>query len=195
MPVPSVKGSLYQTVVNDLLDALQAGRTDRAALEAALKPEDLERLDGEIAVASWYAVDSYARLLRALCQVEAGGRAGWYEQSGRQAAERLVALGIYAQLDDHTAGAWEGRVGRSLLSIAPALFNFGRWSWSGIADDQGFTIWVDESADMPEEVARRSHGFVSFMVERAAGDALRVKVDYRRAGNRIEFPVRVHRPL
>jgi hypothetical protein len=189
--VPSVKGSLYQAVAQELLQALDGGELTRDQVESRLEPGDVARIDGEIAMASWYPIDSYARLLRLLCGLRGGGRRDWYVQGGRQSAERLVALGVYAQLDDHTADAWESRVGRSLLSIAPALFNFGKWGWSGLDTDQNFTISVEDSAEMPEEVALRAYGFVSFVVERAAGERLKVAVDFQRIGSRIEFPVRV----
>lgn len=184
--VPSVKGSLYQTVATEVRKALGDGRLGPERLE----PDDLERIDGEISIASWYPVDSYARLLRLLCELEGGGRRDWFVEGGRRSAERLVELGVYAQLDDHTAGVWESRVGRSLLSIAPALFNFGRWGWSGLSEDGSFTITVEDASAMPEEVALRAYGFVSFMVERAAGDRMRAEVEFRRSGGRIEFPVR-----
>jgi len=188
VPVPSVKGSLYRIAVQELRDLLLRRELAPDRLGAHLKPEDVEALEGEISLAQWYPVASYGRLLRAQCDALGGRAPDFYVAGGYASAERLVKLGVYPQLSDHTVDRWEARVLRSLVSLAPALFNFGRWRGAD-GEGAGWTVIVEDASAMPDEVAWRAQGFIEFMARRAAGERLVVAVCLERCGAELRYPI------
>lgn len=89
-------------------------------------------------------------------------------ESGRRAAQRIVELGIYSQLDGRTEDSWENRIGRILVSLSGAFFSFGSWEWEGM-DGEGCSILVRDAAPMSEELMLRTSGFIEQLATRAAG--------------------------
>lgn len=177
MRPPSVKGTIFQAVADQLNEYLSHGIIQREELAARCKPDDLAYLDGEIAIASWYPIDTYGRYLRFLCDRFGDGRREYLMEGGRQSARRVIEMGVYGQLDDRTE-RWDNRVGRVLVTLAGAFYNFGKWTWTGFNKDAGFQIEVQDVAAMPEEAAVRAHGFVEQLTSRAAGRP--VQIDYDR---------------
>ena len=177
MPPPSVKGTIFRAVIDELNGYLSDGVIQRDDLAARCKPDDLDYLDKEIAIASWYPVDTYGRYLRFLCDRFGGGRREYLMEGGRRSAQRVVDMGVYGQLDDRTE-RWEKRVGRVLVTLGGSFYNFGTWLWESSEDDQSFRIEVQGVSAMPEEAAMRAHGFVEHLTSRAAGRNLRL--DYQR---------------
>jgi hypothetical protein len=191
MPPPSVKGTIFRTVVDELNGYLSDGVIQRDELAARCKPDDLDYLDREIAIASWYPIETYGRYLRFLCDRFGGGRREYLMEGGRQSAQRVVEMGVYGQLDDRTE-RWASRVGRVLVTLGGSFYNFGTWLWESFENDEGFRIEVQDVTAMPEEAAVRAHGFVEHLTSRAAGRD--VRLDYHRPRpSRIIFSAR--RPL
>jgi hypothetical protein len=175
MPKPSVKGTIFAAVVGELNGYLAEGVIQREELDTACKPEDPEFLDREIAIASWYPIDTYGRYLRFLCDRFGGGRREYLMEGGRKSAQRVVDMGVYSQLDDRTEH-WENRVGRVLVTLGGSFYNFGKWVWKGDGNER-FRIEVEDVAAMPEEAAVRAHGFVEHLTCRAAGRRVRLAYD------------------
>jgi hypothetical protein len=175
MPEPSVKGSLFKGVWDEVHRHLTQGAITRDMLAQALKPEELETLDREVAIAAWYPIGTYARLLRFLRDTVGDGSDEWLRRSGEESARRMVGLGIYGQLDERSE-AWEKRVGKMMVTLAPAIFSFSHWAMEE-ADGESFRIVITEAGPMPEEVAVRAHGFVHFLAERAAGGPVAVRYE------------------
>jgi hypothetical protein len=177
MPPPSVKGTIFRTVVDELNGYLSDGVIQRDELAARCKPDDLDYLDREIAIASWYPIDTYGRYLRFLCDRFGGGSREYLMEGGRRSAQRVVDMGVYGQLDDRTE-RWGKKVGRVLVTLGGSFYNFGTWLWESFENDEGFRIEVQDAAAMPEEAAVRAHGFVQHLTSRAAGRD--VRLEYQR---------------
>ena len=192
MPEPSVKGTLIQAAVAELRELQERGTVSRATLERDLKPDDLKVLDDEILISAWYPMASYGRMLEAIAT--AVGRSGDadFVETGRRSAQRLVEMGLYRQLDEHTAERWEERVGKLLLSVASLLWNFGGWEWLGM-DESGFRIRFQGASPMPRSYALRTQGFVEHLAARAAGSRVRVELQRSADGDTLEF--RCHKQL
>jgi len=176
MAPPSVKGTIFQAVVDEMNGYLSDGIIQRDDLAVRCKPEDLDYLDQEIAIAGWYPIDTYGRYLRFLCDRFGGGRREYLMESGRRSAQRVIDMGVYGQLDERTA-RWGNRVGRLLVTLGGSFYNFGTWLWESVEDDKGFRIEVQGVAAMPEEAAARAHGFVEYLTCRAAGCDVRLVYD------------------
>lgn len=170
-----VKGTIFQNVIHEIHDNLGRGVISPSDLEAGCKPEDLEFLDHDVAIASWYPVDTYGRFLRVLCDRVGGGRREFLVESGRASARRVIEMGVYSQLSDHTE-RWEHRVGRILVTLSGSFYNFGEWAWIGL-DNAAFRIEVRGCAALPEEAALRAWGFVELLTCRAAGRTVRVEYE------------------
>jgi hypothetical protein len=168
MPVPSVKGTIFGAIVDELNGYLSDGVIERKEIATCCKPDDLDYLDHEILIASWYPIATYGRYLRFLCDRFGRGRSEYLVEGGRKSAQRVIDMGVYGQLDGRTEH-WGDRVGRVLVTLGGSFYNFGTWSWEGFGDDEGFRIDVDGVAVMPEEAAQRAYGFVQHLTSRAAG--------------------------
>ncbi len=185
MAVPSIKGTAFQSVHDDVLRLLAEGRVARAALEARLEAPDLAVLEEKVSPGSWYPIDGYARMVELLVDLEAGGRREAYLiERGERAAARLAALGIYQQLElsmDRVGMA----VGKLGASLSGAIYNFTRWRYE--SDQPGdFTIFVEEAAAFPEVSRFATQGFIAYMAERIGGYPMDVSSE-RPARDRVVF--------
>jgi len=87
---PSIKATGFQSAADDLKKLVDAGRISRAEVEARLRVEDLRFLDKQLAATTWVPIDTYARLVQILIEVEANGPAEAYLHArGTRAAQRL----------------------------------------------------------------------------------------------------------
>jgi len=204
MTTPSIKGTAFAAVVDDLRGLIEAGRLSRASLEARLEAEDLRILDARISPGLWYPLASYARLCAVLVEVEGRGRPEAYvAQRGARAAERLFAAGLYLQLErGEELGAqkrergegWTAVEGNLVTSLAGAIFNVSRWRFEVDPDDERVhRILVSEAAELPEVSRLAAQGFVEYTATRLSGVALRVESE-RVARDRIVFTLRLRSP-
>jgi hypothetical protein len=175
MQEPSVNGTIFSKLVNELNQLLADGRLDPAAVKRELKPAELDYLDAELGIASWYPADTYCRMLRLYASAAPGNPREYLIESGRNSARRVIALGLYSQLDDRTEARWEDRVGRVLVTLSGSFFSFGRWEWLGLeAEGEGFCIGVRDAGAFSTELILRIQGFVEQLATRAATGAVRV---------------------
>lgn len=173
MKVPSIKGTAFESVVDDIQRLLAEGRLSREELEVALTGEDLGLLEEKVSPSTWYPIASYARLIEVLIQKEARGLSENYLlERGARAAERLSKSGIYQQL--HLSSERIGvRVGHMITSVAGAIYNFTRWHFEAEGPRQ-FTIRVEEASEFPDVSRFTTQGFIQRISTHAAGQPMRV---------------------
>jgi hypothetical protein len=199
MAVPSIKGTAFQSVVEDLRRLLETGGVSRDALEARLEAEDLRLLDEKVLPGLWYPLTSYGRLTELLMQVEGGGQVSYVVARGARAAERLFAAGLYQQLarGDEIGQKkrannerWSEHEANLMTSLAGAIFSVSRWRWVGDPGVPGSSrIEVSEAAALPEVSRWAAQGFVEYTTSRLSGLTTRVTSE-RPAPDRIVFMLR-----
>jgi len=187
MREPSVKGTLFRTMCELVLDLRRMGRLGDAEMEKALSPEEVDQLDAEISIAAWYPLDPYCRMLELAASTGEDGPMAFAEASGHASAEQVISLGIYSQLDDRTEISWEDRVGRILSSLWGAFFSVGEARWERV-DGDAFDVVIDGVAPMTDLLLRRSQGFIECLARRAAGsNHVVVRTDRSDDGDRVVF--------
>lgn len=178
---PSIKGSVFSTVVEDVNAALAAAGRE-IDLGRWLEPQDVGLLEQKIVVARWYDIQAYARMNQLLRDVAGGGRNDYLRDRGRHTARRLLEGGLYAQLEyaqraevmnaepevRHQAF---GRDLRLLTTISASLLNFSRWAARPDPEhERRYLIEVSDAEAFPEVLCWRSDGFVNEMATQH-GDA------------------------
>jgi len=200
---PSIKGSAFAAVVEDLRALVESGRVSRDALEVRLEAEDLRILDAKVSPGLWYPLASYARLCAVLVEAEGNGRPEYVVARGARAAERLFAAGLYLQLERGQAmgerkrergEGWTAIEGNLVTSLAGAIFNVSRWRFEVDPDDPRLhRIEVSEAAALPEVSRLAAQGFVEYTATRLAGVPMRVESE-RIGRDRIVFRLRLRAP-
>lgn len=176
MPVtdPSIKGTLFEPVVADVLGLVEAGKLTRTALEARLPSIDLAFFGSKLSAALWYPIETYARLLELLVAVEGGLRPQHYlQQRGARAAQRLIDAGLYSQLEA-SVGTWGEKTGRIMVTLGRVIYNFGQWSSSLLAEGAQLTIEAIDVEPLPEVSRTIVEGFIETITTRALGAPVQV---------------------
>lgn len=172
MDVPSVKGSAFQSVAEDVKRLLDAGTIDPDDLDAVLTEKDRGLLDAVVTPVSWVPIASYGRMLQLLARAEGGADPDAYlHQRGARAAERLLS-GSYAVFAAEP-GTWAPRVGQTMTGIGKLLYNFTEWSFRN-AGDEVFEIDCRGARDYPEPARLTAEGFLHWFSERAADRPMQV---------------------
>lgn len=143
MAEPSIKGTIFGPVAEEIQALVAGGRIRDDELAAALEAKDIELLEAKTLVSSWYPIATYARYLDLLCRKQGQGDPHYYERRGSMSARRLMDAGLYSQLDllgsiaDEPERVGEDAEQRSLrayrsklavvLSLAGSIYNVGRW--------------------------------------------------------------------
>jgi hypothetical protein len=200
--VPSIKGTAFQSVAEDLQRLVAAGRITRSWLEARLEAEDLRALDDKVLPGVWYPLASYQRMTEILIEIDGGGRPDYVVRRGARAAERLFAAGLYLQLErGEEMGAekrkrgegWTEREGNLVASLAGAIFNVSHWRFRIDADDPTLQrIEAVEAEALPEVSRLAAQGFIEYTTSRLSGAPVRVTSE-RIGRDRIVFTLRTAR--
>lgn len=169
MREPSVKGTLFQNLTGDIAELRSKGRIPDEMLSRHLKPDEVEELDREVSIGAWYPLDTYMRMLALIAEAKPGSAQAIATESGVESADRVIALGIYAQLDERTEESWENRVGRILSTLWGSFFSFGEANWKNM-DDRDFEIEMTGVGCMSELLVLRTQGFIERLGQRASGD-------------------------
>ena len=170
-----------QAVVDDLQALRRSGTLSDEVLSARLDAAALQLMDEKIAGARWYPMDAYGRLLGLLRDLEGGTEPREYLRlRGQRAAQRLIDSGIYRQFDA-SEKRWGEAVGRVMITLAPLMYNFSRWSIVTRDDKRGFRIEVAEAEPLPEVSVPVLEGFIETMVCRALEEGARVRAVRERA--------------
>lgn len=177
MSVPEVKGIILVGVVDDLLRLKGAGEIDDTDLEARLEASDLALLDEKVDPARWYPVASYERMVELLYDVEGGRDPAYLRRRGEASAQRLVAAGVYQQLNALESGAKAdsraefGRRVRISASLQGAMLRLGEWKVLDDPDHAGrVLIEVTDAAAFPEVMRIALEGFVTAASQVAGSD-------------------------
>lgn len=179
MDKPAIKGTLFSAVIDDLNQAIEAGRIASAKVEAELESEEIALLDAKINAVGWYDIQTYHRMVGLLCDVEGGHDAYWAER-GRRAAHRLAESGIYQQFDylgrTKASGQTDaqarftafGKDVRLLLSLQAAMLNFGEWK-TVVDPEHGdrYNIEIHGIAGIPDGIFMATAGIVNEMSQMA----------------------------
>src|SRR5687767_8601395 len=96
---PSIKGRIFGVAIEDVNKLLAAGEISPADLSRWLRAEDVALLGQTIAAASWYDIQSYARILVLLRDVEGYGSNDYLRERGAKSAARLLEAGLYNQME------------------------------------------------------------------------------------------------
>jgi hypothetical protein len=173
--VPSVRGSLFQFVLEHIQQLLDTGRLTRKQLEAELTLEDLDLLSTRIGPAAWVPIDTYRRTFDLLVSVEAPGNSEAYLfERGWSAAERLHKAGLYSQFEASTE-KWGMRVGRLIVTLGPVMYNFTNWAFElDPGPPAGFRVTVRNAAELPDCGRFAAAGFIEYLARSATGLALRI---------------------
>ena len=182
--VPSVKGSIFVSVVQDLNAAIEEGRLAPEDLEAHLDAKDRGLMQSVVTPVSWLPVATYGRMLELLARVEGGKqREAYLRGRGSRAAERLLS-GTYESFDAGP-GKWGIWVGEMMVGIASVLYNFTRWSFSEVGPES-WEIVVAEAEHFPDAAAHTAHGFLDWYIERSSNGRIRSSLS-RPAPDRLVF--------
>jgi hypothetical protein len=173
---PSIKGSVFEGVVDDVCRLVARGGISVDELTRWLKPQDLDFLDQEIVLSEWYEITVYTRMNELLRDVEGGGSNEYLRQRGRLTARRLLESGLYQQLEylqrtelrkaRDQRGRFEafGRDLRLLTTLSGSILNFSRWrSKPDPEETNRYVIEVSEAQDFPEVLCWRSDGLINEM--------------------------------
>jgi len=163
---PSIKGTVFQTVVDDIQALIERKAVSRDALEARLQAADLRILDGKIDGARWYPIDGYGRMLELLRDVEGRSDPRQYLlQRGMRAANRLIDLGLYRQID-RQARTPLVQVGDAMINLSRNLYNFSIWTFRSEADGRTHHLEVSEATAFPEVSRIVVEGFIDALTTR-----------------------------
>lgn len=172
MDAPAVKGSAFQSVVEDVKRLIDEGRISPEELGEQLTDKDRGLLDALITPVTWVPMDSYGRMLELLAQEEGGANPTAYLRArGARAAERLLS-GNYAVFNAEP-GTWGPRVGQMMVTLATLLYNFTEWTFRRVEEDV-YDIDCRGAAGYPEPARLSAEGFLGWFAEHAAGRPMRV---------------------
>jgi hypothetical protein len=174
--VPSIKGSVFATVVEGVAKLVARGEASGEELSRWLEPADVALLDQEILVSGWYDIRIYDRMNALLLDLEGGGDTEYYREQGRVTARRLLEAGFYAQFEYlHRAEVTRqtsprarfeafGRDLRLLTSLSGSILNFSRWKARPDPQrEHRYVIEVSEASAMPDSLCWRSDGLINEM--------------------------------
>ena len=154
MSTPCIKGSVFSSIVEDVERLIREGLISREKVEAKVGEEALSHLDETIQPALWYPIESYRLLAELLVEVEGHGRMEYMFERGERTAQRLMEAGLYEQLRYASEKSGSGTrtqvrsAGRLIVTLAPAMFNFTRWSFHVDPDSEdGFAPDSPQAGD------------------------------------------------
>lgn len=98
-PVPAIKGSVLRPIVEHAREVCRKRSIPVAELERRLGAGGAHLFRAEIRATDWYPVSFYGPLRQFLREVEGGGRDRYTIDSAIEGARKLIASGIYPQLE------------------------------------------------------------------------------------------------
>jgi hypothetical protein len=192
MAIPSIKGTAYNSVHDDLHRMIDEGLVTGEELEAQLSRAELEQFESKVLASMWYPIDTYRKLLRLVAQHDSKGPVEEYlVERGWRAAERLAQAGIYRQLgaDGASGKSWGARVSNLVSKISGLLYNFTRWSVDEPENAMVLHVVVDDAKAFVDECRYTAQGFVAYAATLMAGGPVKV-TSARPTPNQIVYTVR-----
>jgi hypothetical protein len=171
--VPSIKGSAFRSVREDVKRLVDQGRIDPEELLSFLSDKDRELLDTVITPVSWVPIETYAHMLELLALEEGGNDTIRYlRDRGARAAEQLLS-GTYQSFAAEP-GTWGRHVGETMMGMGKLLYNFSDWSFHAETDD-ACEIRVTDALHFPDPARFTAEGFLKWFAEHAANRPMRVE--------------------
>jgi hypothetical protein len=171
--VPSIKGSAFQSVLEDVRQLRAQGRIEPDELARSLTDKDRELLDRVVTSITWVPIESYAHMLELLSRAQGDDDPIAYLCArGARAAERLLS-GSYRSFATEP-GSWGKRVGETMVGMGRLLYNFTTWSFHTQADGV-FEVRVSGARDYPDAARYTAQGFLQWFAEHAADRPMRVE--------------------
>jgi hypothetical protein len=171
--VPSIKGSAFRSVREDVKRLVDQGRIEPEELLSFLSDKDRELLDTVITPVSWVPIETYAHMLELLALEEGGNDTIRYlRDRGARAAEQLLS-GTY-QSFAAKPGTWGRHVGETMMGMGKLLYNFSDWSFHAETDDV-CEIRVTDALHFPDPARFTAEGFLKWFAEHAADRPMRVE--------------------
>jgi len=171
--VPSIKGSAFRSVREDVKRLVDQGRIDPEELLSFLSDKDRELLDTVITPVSWVPIETYAHMLELLALEEGGNDTIRYlRDRGARAAEQLLS-GTYQSFAAEP-GTWGRHVGETMMGMGKLLYNFSDWSFHAETDDV-CEIRVTDALHFPDPARFTAEGFLKWFAEHAADRPMRVE--------------------
>jgi len=166
----AIKGTAFESATADLHRLIDENAVSREEVEARLEPGDVVLLDSKIMAASWYSIDSYARMIEILRDVEGGGEDAYLVERGRVGAERIAATGIYSQLSRLQAKreTYGERFGKVIATLGPAIFRDVVFTHTRINEESGppgYFLRLKVPRDFPDVCRFPIQGFADFLTE------------------------------
>ena len=194
MPAPSIKGSVFWKIVEDVRKLGDRDEAARAALAERLSADESSLLESVISHASWYSIETYARMTQVLLDFEGGGRPEYLARRGAESAERMIEAGVYGQFDylNRTQASREtdpdarfaafGRDLRLLATLSSSILNFSTWSHIPDPDhERRWMLEVTDARDYPDILAYTTTGLMNRMSRESRGESFwrweRVSID------------------
>ena len=174
--LPSIKGSVFASVVEAVGKLLAEGSLSREEAGRRLEPADLALLGAPVSIAGWYDVRVFTRLCELMRDVVGNGSNEYLRRLGRESAKRLRDAGIYSQLEylrDTRVSKQRDRRARfaafgqdlaRLTTLSGSIYNFGKWTIE--ADPEHplrYVIAVSDAASFSDVICWRAEGFINQM--------------------------------
>jgi hypothetical protein len=186
MSVPCIKGSAFQSVLEDVRRLIDSERIEPSELEASLSEKDRGFLDAVVTPLAWFPMATYGRMLELLAREEGGADPVAYLcNRGATAADRMLT-GTYESFAA-APGTWGARVGQTMMGIGKLLYNFTSWTFRS-AGGEAYEIEVSDARDYPDPARYAAQGFLRRFAERASGAPMRVQ-STRPTPDRIVFRI------
>jgi hypothetical protein len=170
MTSSAIKGTAFESATADVLRLIHENAITREEVEARLEVGDLEMLDSKIMAASWYPMDTYARLITILRDVEGGGDVAYLVERGRSGAKRISATGIYSQLNGipEKREIYGERFGRFIATLGQAIFREVTFTHKRIDEESGppgYFLRLSVPRDFPDICRHPVQGFAAYLTE------------------------------
>ncbi len=183
MAVASIKGSAFGKVVDDLKKLAARDESARTAIAEQLSADEIALLESPVSTATWYSIETYARMNQILMDVEGDSEIEYLIARGAAFADRMIESGIYGQFDylsrievnrksdaDARYAAF-GRDLRLLATLSGSILNFSKWSYVQDPDhERRWMLELTDASDYPELLIYTTTGMINRMSERSRGE-------------------------
>jgi hypothetical protein len=170
MTAPSIKGVALRSLVEDAKHQVEAGTTSPGDL-ALLGEAERTMLDDGVLDSMWYPLTSYERLTKFVQRTLGRGDPNYVRNRGVALAERLIALGLYQQVDFVTrAGKAESMdqavsTLRLVASMWGGFFNVGQWTVHRDDATGKYGLVVRDAAALPDLVCEALLGVIGRLAQ------------------------------
>ena len=125
-------------------------------------------LETKIQPTSWFPISGYRSLTRFLWEFEGNGAVDYLRRRGEAAADRILAAGLYQQLDFLTQRFAPMNMDvfrhdlKLVVTLQGAFFNFTTWQAASDPDHADrLQIEIRDAEHFPEEICHATAGFVT----------------------------------